>query len=156
MADLTKGTAWMGGEIIPIADAKVSVTDWGVTHSDVAYDVVPVWEGAFFRLDVYLDRFEASCAAQRMDHGVDRETFRQALHDMVAASGLRAAYVAMVCMRGVPLVPGTRDPRDCGNHLYAWCVPYVHVFKSDVVARGARLWIGKEARRIPDTSVNQR
>ncbi|MEM7632229.1 MAG: hypothetical protein AAF227_09460 [Pseudomonadota bacterium] len=44
MTDLTQGAAWMGGRILPIADAAISVTDWGVTHSDIAYDVVPVWQ----------------------------------------------------------------------------------------------------------------
>ncbi len=156
MSEAGRGMAWMGGEIIPIEDARVPVTDWGVTHSDTTYDVAPVWDGAFFRLDDYLDRFEASCAALRLDHGVDRATLRLALHDMVAASGLRAAYVAMVAMRGVPLIPGTRDPRDCANHVYAWCVPYVYVFAPEISARGARLWVGKTKRRIPDTSLDQR
>ena len=48
MADLTHGAAWMGGALIPIADAAIQVTDWGVAHSDICYDVVPVWQGAFF------------------------------------------------------------------------------------------------------------
>ena len=33
--DLSKGAAWMKGEIIPIAEATIGVTDWGVTHSDI-------------------------------------------------------------------------------------------------------------------------
>lgn len=153
MADFSKGAAWIKGEIIPISEATINVTDWGFTHSDATYDVAPVWDGAFFRLDAYLDRFEASCASLRFDHGVDRETLRAALHAMVAKTGLSRAYVAMVASRGVPLIPGTRDPRQCGNHCFAWCVPYVHVIPEDVAARGARLWIAKGVHRIPDTSV---
>jgi len=55
-ADLSNGAAWMDGEIIPIQDAKISVLDWGLTRSDITYDVVHVWEGKFFRIDDYLDR----------------------------------------------------------------------------------------------------
>ena len=56
--DLLAGAAWMNGQVIPISEAKISVFDWGLTRSDITYDVVHVWESAFFRLDDYLDRFE--------------------------------------------------------------------------------------------------
>ena len=114
---LSTGAAWMQGQVMPLADARLPVNDWGLIHSDITYDVVPVWNGAFFRLGDYLDRFENSMRALRMDIGMDGSQIRRALNDMVAASGLKEAYVAMVASRGVPLIPGTRDPRDCGNHF---------------------------------------
>ncbi len=156
MADLSNGAAWMNGEILPISEARIGVTDWGVTHSDIAYDVVPVVAGGFFRLDAYLDRFMDSLASVRMDVGMSRSRITDALHRMVAASGLRDAYCAMVAARGVPLIPGSRDPRDCGNHFYAWVVPYIHVIKPEAIEAGAALWIAKDVRRIPPDSVNPR
>ncbi|MEL7255216.1 MAG: aminotransferase class IV [Pseudomonadota bacterium] len=154
--DFSKGAAWMAGKVIPIHDAKVGVTDWGLTHSDVVYDVVPVREGAFFRLPDYLGRFEASLSEGRMDVGMGAADIRQALHQMVSASDLRAAYVAMVAARGTPIIPGSRDPRDCANHFYAWCVPYVHVIKPDVAEAGADVLLSDTVRRIPEDSVNPR
>ena len=154
--DWTKGAAWIEGEIVPIAEAKIGVTDWGVTRSDITYDVVPARDGGFFRLDRYLDRFEASMASLRLDVGLTREETRKALHAMVARSGLRDAYVAMVASRGTPMIPGNRDPRTCANHFYAWCVPYIHVIAKDIADAGASLWIAKGVRRIPEDSVNPR
>ena len=154
--DFSKGAAWIKGCIVPIDQATIGVTDWGVTHSDIVYDVVPVWRRAFFRLDDYLDRFAASMAATRMDVGMDSAAIAKALHEMVAQSGLEHAYVAMVAARGTPLIPGSRDPRDCANHFYAWCVPYIHVVKPDIAARGATLWLSDRTRRIPQDSINQR
>jgi branched-chain amino acid aminotransferase len=155
-ADFSKGAAWMRGQVIPIAEASIGVNDWGLTRSDITYDVVPVREGAFFRLEDYLDRFEASIASLRLDIHMSRADIKAALHAMVARSGLRAAYVAMVASRGVPLIPGTRDPRTCANHFYAWCVPYIHVVPLEVAEKGASVWIAKEVRRIPEDSVNPR
>lgn len=146
----------MGGQIIPVADAAIPVTDWGLTHSDIAYDVVPVWNGAFFRLDDYLNRFFASVAAQRMSIGMDPAAVRKALGDMVAATGLRDSYVAMVAARGRNPVAGSRDPRECDNHFYAWCVPYVHIVKPETAERGTSVWVAKSVRRIPKDSVNPR
>lgn len=154
MTDLTQGAAWMGGRILPIADAAIPVTDWGVTHSDIAYDVVPVWQGAFFRRDDYVARFMASVAALRFDIGMDADAVCAALHQMVAATGLSDAYVAMVAARGRNPVPGSRDPRDCTNHFYAWCVPYVHIVKPEIAATGTSVWIAKSVRRIPQDSVD--
>jgi len=154
MSDLYKGAAWQGGQIIPIANAAVQVNDWGLTHSDIAYDVVPVWKGGFFRLEDYLDRFMASLTALRMQIGMDRAAIAHALTEMVAASGLRDSYVAMVAARGPNPVPGSRDPRDCDNHFYAWCVPYVHIVKPEIAEQGSSVWIAKSVRRIPHDSVN--
>ena len=58
--DYSSGAAWMDGKIIPISEANISVFDWGLTRSDITYDVVRVWDGAFFRLEGYLDRFHVS------------------------------------------------------------------------------------------------
>jgi branched-chain amino acid aminotransferase len=154
--DLKAGAAWMDGRIIPLSEARLPVNDWGIIHSDITYDVVPVWDGGFFRLDDYLTRFGQSMAALRMDVGMSPADIRLALSDMVAASGLRAAYVAMVASRGVPLIPGTRDPRECGNHFYAWCVPYIHIMRPELPPEKRTACIARSVTRIPETSIDPR
>lgn len=150
------GAAWMNGRVIPLADARLPVNDWGILHSDITYDVVPVWDGAFFRLDDYMARFKASRASLRLDIGMTEGEISAALHEMVAASGLSAAYVAMVASRGVPLIPGTRDPRECGNHFYSWCVPYIHIMHPEMPAESRTAWIAKSVTRIPESSIDPR
>ncbi|MBK0398835.1 aminotransferase class IV [Limibaculum sp. M0105] len=156
MHDWSKGAAIIRGEIVPIAEARIGVTDWGMTRSDITYDVAPVLEGAFFRLPDYLARFAASRAALRLSIPEDDAAIRATLHAIVARAGLRNAYVAMVASRGAPAVPGSRDPRDCVNHFYAWCVPYLRVISAEVEARGARIWIARQTHRIPEDSINPR
>ncbi len=154
MTDLSNGAAWMGGEILPISDAKISVTDWGLTRSDITYDVVHVWEGKFFRVDDYLDRFMVSIEKLRLDIPQSREEIKRILHAMVAASGLTSAYVSMVASRGTPSIPGTRDPRLCDNHFYAWVVPFVWVIKPEIAKRGAHVLLAGGATRIGTSSVD--
>ncbi|MEM8576303.1 MAG: aminotransferase class IV [Pseudomonadota bacterium] len=154
MSDFSKGAAWIDGQIVPIAQAALPVTDWGLTHSDAVYDTVPVWQGAFFRLPDYTARFWQSVAANRLDPSQGPDALIQALHDIVAISGLRDAYVVMVSTRGRNPIQGSRDPRDCTNTLYAWAVPYVHIVKPEAALRGTSVWIAKRVRRIPEDSVN--
>jgi branched-chain amino acid aminotransferase len=153
---LSSGAAWIRGEIMPIGHATLPVNDWGVVHSDITYDVVPVWNGGFFRLDDYIDRFLRSMTTLRLEIGMDKAAIASALGEMVGAAGLKNAYVAMVASRGVPLIPGTRDPRECGNHFYAWCVPYVHVVRPELPDDQRTAWIAKSVRRIPTSSIDPR
>ena len=154
--DLSLGAAWMNGTVIPISQATIPVNDWGLVHSDITYDVVPVIDGAFFRFDEYLTRFLSSMENLHLDPGMSKRDIKAALHQMVSKSRLRDSYVAMVCSRGKPKIAGSRDPRDCDNHFFAWCVPYVHVIKPEVVEQGATAWIAQNAYRIPENSVNPR
>ena len=117
---------------------------------------MPVRDGAFFRLPDYMERFRASRASLRLDIGMDEAAISAALHQMVAASGLRDSYVAMVASRGVPLIPGTRDPRECGNHFYCWCVPYIYLMRPEMPPDARTAWIAKSVTRIPASSVDPR
>ena len=154
--DLSLGAAWMNGHVLPISQATIPVNDWGLVHSDITYDVVPVINGAFFRFEEYLSRFFSSMESLYLDPGMNKLEIQKALHQMVSQSGLGDSYVAMVCSRGKPKIPGSRDPRDCENHFFAWCVPYVHVIKPEIIDQGATAWISQNVYRIPEESVNPR
>ena len=154
--DLSLGAAWMNGHVLPISQATIPVNDWGLVHSDITYDVVPVINGAFFRFEEYLSRFFSSMESLYLDPGMNKSEVQKALHQMVSQSGLRDSYVAMVCSRGRPKIPGSRDPRDCENHFFAWCVPYVHVIKPEIIDQGATAWISQNVYRIPEESINPR
>ena len=148
------GAAWIQGELMPVAKAKIPVTDWGLTHSDITYDVVHAWDGRFFRLDDYLNRFEQSMRSCRLSVEQSRDDIRQILHQIVSRSGLRHAYVSFVASRGQPVHSGSRDPRDCANHFYAWCVPFVWVFNEEMMERGVRIQVPEHIHRIGETSVD--
>lgn len=146
------GTAFIDGQYRPIAEAKISVLDMGVTRSDCTYDVVSVWDGRFFRLDAHLDRFLHSVSQLHLDIGMSRSGLEDVLHECVSRSSLHRAYVSMTCTRGRP-APGTRDLRTCRNNFYAFAVPYIWVSSEQQQAVGASMWISNIP-RIPPESVD--
>jgi branched-chain amino acid aminotransferase len=148
----TAGAAWVDGRYRPIEDAKISVLDLGLTRSDCTYDVVHVWRGRFYRLDLHLDRFEASMVRLRLDPGHDRAEIESILHGCVRHSGLRDAYVSMTCTRG-RLVPGSRDLRTARSTFYCYALPFVWISSPEQQAAGARMAIS-EVTRIPPQSVD--
>lgn len=149
-ADYSKGAAYLNGTYVPISEARIPVGDWGFTHSDVTYDVVHVTDGGFFRLEDHLDRFHRSLEGYRLNPGVTRDEMRTILGKVVALSGLKDAFVAMLSTRGVPRVYGSRDPDDCDNTFIAYAVPWVDVIKPDVQERGAHLLVAQ----VPRISQN--
>jgi branched-chain amino acid aminotransferase len=120
------GAAFVDGGFVPVAEARVPILDWGFLRSDATYDVAHVWRGSFFRLEDHLDRFERGMARLRMSLPYDRAEIREVLVECVRLCGLRDAYAEVVCTRGIP-PPGSRDPRDCENRLYAFVVPFVWI-----------------------------
>jgi branched-chain amino acid aminotransferase len=147
------GAALLEGEIVPIGEARIPITDMGFSRSDATYDVVAVWGGAFFRLDDHVERFRRSCDRLRLDPGVSDERLREKLIELVALTGLREAYVDVICTRGVPEW-GIRDPRAVRNRLYAYAVPYLWVLPWDERDSGMDAVISRSVERISSSSVD--
>ncbi len=146
------GYAYLEGGYVPIGEARIPLLDAGLARSDATYDVVGVWDGAFFRLDAHLDRFERSCKALHLDPGLDRAGIAEVLNGCVARSGLTSAYVDMIVTRGLPR--GSRDPRTYENRFYAYAIPYVWIVQPDDQLVGSDLVIARQTHRIPPSSVD--
>jgi branched-chain amino acid aminotransferase len=144
------GSVFIDGDWKPLSEARISLFDWGFTRSDATYDVASVWQGAFFRLDDHLDRFFASMAKLRLAIPYGRDDVRRIVHGCVRAGGLRDAYVAMVCTRGVP-PPGSRDPRLAINRFYAYAVPFVWIAPPDKQRSGIDLHVSRRVRIAPES-----
>ena len=152
-AAYAKGAAYTQDGYVPIANARISVLDWGFTRSDCTYDVVHVYRGNFFRLTDHLDRFEAAMQKRRLTPPESRSEMEAILHRVVALSGLQDSYVAMIALRGRPRIGGSRRPADCDNHFIAYAIPWVDVIPPEVQARGGHLWIASTP-RVPDASFD--
>ena len=153
--DYSAGAAYIDGAYMPVGDARLPITDWGYRRSDVTYDVVSVWKGAFFRLDDHIRRFRASMRTMRLDPPERDDDIRRILAECVSRTGLREAYVAMDCLRGRPKPGAPYHPAYGRNYLIAFAVPWIWLMTPEVQARGAHLIVASVP-RIPETSVDAR
>jgi branched-chain amino acid aminotransferase len=153
-ARFAAGAAFIEDEYVPIGEAKISVLDWGFIRSDVTYDVVHVWKGKFFRLKHHLDRFERSVEGMRLTLPVSRQRIETVLHELMRLSGLRDAYVEVICTRGVAPA-GCRDPRRFQNRFIAFAIPFIWIANEEMRQRGVNLHVSSIL-RIPPQSVDPR
>ncbi|PHQ71806.1 MAG: branched-chain amino acid transferase, partial [Sneathiella sp.] len=143
-----EGVAFMDGQYLPMSEAKISVLDWGFLHSDATYDTVHVWKGSFFRLDLHLERFTKGLEKLRMSIPYSKSDLSEILHNCVALSQHRDAYVEMLCTRGVSPT-FSRDPRDAENRFMAFAVPYGSVADADQMRHGLHVAVSNLVRISP-------
>ena len=146
----SRGAAFVDDQLVPISEARIPIIDTGFTRSDLTYDVVGVWEGAFFRLEDHLDRFERGCGRLRLRLPLACEEIRAVVHELVRATGLREAYVEVICTRGID-PDGKRDPRTFENRFYAYAIPYVWITRPEATIDGV---IARTVTRISPSSVD--
>ncbi|MDA7429100.1 aminotransferase class IV [Primorskyibacter aestuariivivens] len=152
IARFPPGVAYLDGQYLPISEAKISVLDYGFLHSDATYDVVHVWEGAFFRLDDHLDRFFTGLDKLHMSIPYNKKQVTDILRNCVALSGLKNAYVEFICTRGTSPT-FSRDPRDAVNRFIAFAIPFGSVANPQQMKRGLHASI-TPLQRIPPESVD--
>jgi len=146
------GIAWTGRpDFVPIDEAKVPLLDQRFLKSDLTYDVPTVWNGRFFRLDDYLDRFEKSLAKLRLTNPLGTPGLRDKLVDTVATSGIRDASVMMIVTRVLRYIRQT-PPVDCVNNWHLMVTPYFWIMEEAVQQNGGSAVI--ERRRIPTGAID--
>ncbi|EGL64063.1 aminotransferase, class IV [Agrobacterium sp. ATCC 31749] len=148
----SSGAGYVDGQFMPIAEAKVPLTDWGYRRSDAVYDVVSVWDGQFFRLAEHIARFRRSMERYKFNIKESDDQIRSILHKLVALSGLRSAYVAMDCLRG-NAAPGVRSPVTARNYLACYASPFTSLVPQDKIDRGLHMVVSSIP-RIPHASVD--
>jgi branched-chain amino acid aminotransferase len=148
-----EGAAYVDGEFVPAAEARIPLLDLGFLRSDTTYDVVHVWKGRFFRLDDHLDRFLAGTAKLRFELPMDKPEIARMLHRLVALSGLTEAYVNVTASRGT-LPKGIRNPLACRNRIYAFAVPFIWIARPEEHDQGISMIVAAPE-RIPMASFDQ-
>jgi len=152
ICDPIKGVFFIDGIFGPIAEAKISILDWGFLRNDSCYDTVTTWQGKFFRLDDHIRRFMSSASGLRLSCPYTADEVREILIAVVARSQIQDAYVQAILTRGRP-PPGSRDPRLAQCQFHAYAVPYVWIATPEVQEQGLNMIISNIP-RIPPESVD--
>jgi branched-chain amino acid aminotransferase len=112
---MSDACAWLDGRVIPLADARIPITDHGLLYGDGIFEGIRITGGAVFRLDDHLARFANAARAIGLTLPGGPAAARAAVLATARAFGQPEAYVRLVCTRGVgalgvdPLP--CRDPR---------------------------------------------
>lgn len=104
----------LNGRLVPPEQAVIPVLDRSVLFADSIYEVVAVYEGRLFRLDLHWERLTAGAREIGLRVPFDQEELGRQLEELVAASDTPIGGVYLQLTRGAAprshTVPETSQP----------------------------------------------
>jgi len=91
---------WINGEIIPMAEARISVEDRGYQFADGVYEVIRIYNGRTFTLTEHLERLKRSAEAIRIGVPLAIDTLGAEIRKLIDASGVREGMIYLQLTRG--------------------------------------------------------
>lgn len=92
---------YLDGQIVPEADAKISVFDHGLLYGDGVFEGIRFYQGRVFRLEEHIRRLYHSAKSILLTIPISAEEMIEAVCETVRANGLRDGYLRLVVTRGV-------------------------------------------------------
>lgn len=91
---------YLNGQMIPSADARVSVEDAGFTHAVGLFETMSAHHGRVFRLNAHLDRIGRSAVELGLTRGLDLPGLREAVERTLRHNQLQRARMRLTITAG--------------------------------------------------------
>jgi len=92
---------YMNGEMVPEADAKVSVFDHGLLYGDGVFEGIRSYSGRIFELEAHVNRLYDSAKAIALEIPMTRAAMMEAVTQACRENGTTNGYIRLVVTRGV-------------------------------------------------------
>jgi D-alanine transaminase len=117
-------TCWLDGELLPLAEARISPLDRGFLFADGVYEVIPVHRGRPFLLRQHLERLERSLAAIRLANPHSLAEWADILGRLAAAAGGSEMLLYVQVTRGAEHGRNHLFPAGVRPTVFAFAGPY--------------------------------
>lgn len=137
--------AYVNGNYMPIAEARVSILDRGFLFGDGVYEVAAVIGGRLLDNDSHLARLERSLREVRIDSPVPLGGIAEIEADLVAKNNLREGLVYLQITRGAADEREFGFPTNAGATLVAF-VQKKNIIDSPAAATGVKVLTAPDLR----------
>jgi len=142
---------YVNGDLVPRADAKISVFDSGFLVGDGVWEGIRLEDDEFVYLDAHLDRLYNGAKAIGLDIGLTREQLTAELRRTLDANDMHdGVHVRLMITRGVKKTP-SQDPRLVVGGPTIVIVAEYKRSNPATTGRGVRLLTSTVRRPPPDT-----
>ena len=130
---------YLNGDLVPRAEAKVSVFDAGFVLGDGIWEGIRLHKSALLFQNAHLDRLFEGARAIALDIGMSREEIKAALRKTVAANDMQTGvHIRLMITRGLKKAPN-QDPRNALGRPTVVIVAEHKEPSPEIVARGLSL-----------------
>ncbi|MFW5996100.1 MAG: branched-chain-amino-acid transaminase [Halanaerobiaceae bacterium] len=144
---------YLNGEIVPEAEAMVSVFDHGYLYGDGIFEGIRAYSGRVFKLEEHIDRLYQSAKAIMLDLPLDPEEMEEAILKTIRANELKDAYIRVVVSRGIGDLG--LDPRKCGRPTLVIIASDIELYPESLYEEGLKVKTVPTRRNGPEM-VNPR
>lgn len=139
---------YLDGQLLPPAEAKVSVYDHGFLYGDGVFEGIRVYDRRIFRLDAHLLRLYRSAKAIWLAPPLTPAEMKKAIEDTVAANEMENGYVRAIFSRG----PGDLglDPRNCPQPTTVIMADAIKLYPAELYEVGMECITVNTRRAAPD------
>jgi branched-chain amino acid aminotransferase len=144
------GWIWMDGKMVEWRDAKVHVLTHALHYASSVFEGERAYNGRIFESRAHSERLRFSAETLGMALPITVEALCAAKADVLAASGLRDAYLRPIAWRGSEMMGVSAQNNTIHLAIAAWAWP--SYFSDEAKMRGIRLAISDWRRPSPDTA----
>ena len=116
-------TCWLNGELLPLAEARVSPLDRGFLFADGVYEVIPAYAGKPFALKEHLARLARSLRELRIADPHTEAQWTGLAAQLVEHNGGGDCMVYLQVTRGAPEKRGHAFPANTAPTVVGLCSP---------------------------------
>ena len=140
----------LNGELVPRAQATVSVFDSGFILGDGIWEGLRVHAGRIAFLDQHLDRLWEGAAALDLDLQQTRESLTKELYRVLTANRMTdGVHIRLMISRGIKATP-YQDPRVTISPPTIVIIPEYKTAQAETLTRGINLFTVHVRRGAPD------
>lgn len=121
---------YLNGERMPLTEARISPFDRSFLFGDGIYEVLRVYGGKLFRVELHLDRLARSAQALRLRNPHTHAQWIALLADLVAANGGGDQYIYLQLSRGAEWGRNHAPLPDIPPTVFAYCSPWPQLAES--------------------------
>ena len=148
-----EGVCWIGGEIVPLDEARVSVLDHGLLYGDGVFEGIRFYGGRAFLLEAHLKRLADSARAIALALPWSTEELTAIVQEVVSAVGQPEGYLRLIVTRGEG--PLGINPATCPAPELIVIGSELQMIDEDTRNRGVRTIIAA-TRRLPADGLDPR
>jgi len=138
---------WLDGELVDVADAKISVFDHGLLYGAGVFEGIRVYNGKVFALEAHIRRLYESAKVIRLDVLYSYDELINAVEKTVKANGVIDGYIRLAVTRGV----GTLglNPFVCKNGRLFIIADNIQFYPEELYEKGMKIISATTVRNHP-------
>ncbi|MEM8874106.1 MAG: branched-chain-amino-acid transaminase [Planctomycetota bacterium] len=141
---------WMNGELVPQANATVSVFDHGLLYGDGVFEGIRAYDGHIFEERAHINRLFESAKALRLTIPYTPDELSKAMHDALAANGLSDGYLRLVVTRGVGDLG--LDPNRCSRATVFCIASTIRIYPQEMYDNGMSIITSSWTKNHPNAT----